>query len=75
MKQFCPNCEDRTECNFVAELYECTECRSDFEWSMTGYVAHLEAEVASLKQKLAEAASLMAAHGWEWDGDEIGTAP
>jgi hypothetical protein len=31
--------------------------------------ARLRAEVARLERKLAEAASLMSAHGWEWDGD------
>ena len=29
-KEFCPNCEKETECEFTAELYECKECGEDF---------------------------------------------
>lgn len=29
-KIFCPNCEEKTECEYRAELYACNECGEDF---------------------------------------------
>lgn len=36
MKQFCPSCEDETECEHAAELYECQECGEDFAKYIVG---------------------------------------
>jgi hypothetical protein len=30
-KMFCPNCEKETECTLYSKVYECEECKEDFE--------------------------------------------
>ena len=49
VKTLCPTCQKETECHFICEVFECQECKEDFEVYEKPCTFLLESRIKNLK--------------------------